>query len=164
MDQFSHMNEKGEVHMVDVSEKSVTNRRAVASALVTVGAEVLERLQAQALPKGDAITTARIAGIQAAKRTAELIPLCHGISSEHVDVRIDVAPPDALRVIAETRAIGRTGVEMEALVAASVAALTIYDMCKAVRRDIVIGPVQLEHKSGGKSDWTRDANSLRASQ
>lgn len=162
VNEFSHMDEGGEVRMVDVSGKPVTPRRAVASALVTVGADVLEKLKAKALPKGDAITTARIAGIQAAKRTSELIPLCHGISAEHVDVRVEVAPPDALRVIAETRSIGRTGVEMEALVAASVAALTIYDMCKAVRRDIVIGPVQLEEKSGGKHDWRRDADSLRA--
>ena len=153
---FTHLDEAGRLRMVDVSDKPVTRREAVASARVVVGPDVLRALQDKALPKGDAISVARVAGILAAKRTDELIPLCHGLAPEHIDVQISPEPPDALRIVATARVQARTGVEMEAMVAASVAALTIYDMCKALRRDIEIGPVRLERKSGGRSGtWTR---------
>lgn len=141
--------------MVDVSAKPPSLRRAVASARVTIGAVAYARLVAAALPKGDALATAKIAGIVAAKKTSELVPLCHGLLPEFVDVRFERLPPDAIRVIAEARVTGKTGVELEALTAAAIAALTLYDMCKAVTKDIVIGPIQLEAKAGGKSDWRR---------
>jgi cyclic pyranopterin phosphate synthase len=148
---FTHLDEAGRVRMVDVSAKPVTSRRAVASAVVCVGAEVFERLAQGGLPKGDALAAARLAGIMAAKKTAELIPLCHSLAPEYVEVRIELAPPEAVRITAEARIEARTGVEMEALVAASVAALTIYDMCKSISRGMVIGPIRLEEKSGGTS-------------
>ncbi|TWT46037.1 Cyclic pyranopterin monophosphate synthase accessory protein [Phycisphaerae bacterium RAS1] len=141
--------------MVDVSAKPATARRAVASALVRIGAEAYSQLERAALPKGDALATAKIAGIIAAKKTSELIPLCHGLLPEYVDVRFERRPPDSIRIVAEARVEGKTGVELEALTAASIAALTLYDMCKAVTKDIVIGPIQLEEKTGGKSDWRR---------
>ncbi len=155
---LTHLDEAGRLKMVDVSDKPVTRREAVASARVVVGAEVLRLLREKALPKGDAISVARVAGILAAKKTDELIPLCHGLAPEHIDVQITPQEPDALHIVATARVQARTGVEMEAMVAASVAALTIYDMCKAVARGIVIGPVQLESKRGGQSGtWVRSA-------
>ncbi|MBK8914110.1 MAG: cyclic pyranopterin monophosphate synthase MoaC [Phycisphaerales bacterium] len=142
--------------MVDVAEKPVTLRVAVASARVTMSRAALELLRAGTNRKGDALAAARIAGIQAAKRTSELIPLCHGLSPEHVAVDVQLAPPRSVMIRAEVRVLGRTGVEMEALTAASVAALTIYDMCKAVDRGMGIGPIRLEHKRGGRSgEWNR---------
>lgn len=158
---LTHVDARGAVRMVDVGDKAVTARRAVASALVTVGAAAFGRLRDATLAKGDALTTARIAGILAAKRTAELIPLCHGLAADHVDVQCRLEAPDRVRIVAEARIAARTGVEMEALTAASVAALTIYDMCKAVSKGIVIGPVQLELKTGGKSGAWRRAPSAR---
>jgi len=163
---LSHVDARGRVHMVDVSGKRATVRVAVASAVVTVGRDVFRKLidrpvrrpvpQSQGLKKGDVLAAARIAGIQAAKRTSELIPLCHGLSPEHVDVQIELRPPDALHIRAEARIEAKTGVEMEALVAASVAALTVYDMCKSVSKGITIGPIRLEEKTGGKSGtWRR---------
>lgn len=144
--------------MVDVSEKPPVPRRAVASALVRIGEEAFRLLTSTGLKKGDALTTAQIAGIVAAKRTSELIPLCHGLSPEFVEVRFTLLPPDRVRVEAETRVVGKTGVELEALTAVSIAALTLYDMCKAVTKDIVIGPIQLEEKTGGRSgSWRRTA-------
>lgn len=146
--------------MVDVSGKPVTTRHAVASAVVDVGEEVLARLTRADFDKGDVLATAKIAGIQAAKRTSELIPLCHGLSPDHVEVQIRLEAPREVHIRAEARISARTGVEMEALVAASVAALTIYDMCKAVSKAMVIGPIRLESKRGGKSgNWVRDGNS-----
>ncbi|MGE0478865.1 MAG: cyclic pyranopterin monophosphate synthase MoaC [Phycisphaerae bacterium] len=154
--EFSHIDAAGGVRMVDVSRKPPTARRAVASAMVVLGRDVLEKLAAHALPKGDVLATAKLAGIQAAKKTCELIPLCHSLAPEFVDLRFEPLPPDRLRITAETRVEGKTGVELEALTACAVAALTVYDMCKAVSKDIVIGPLQLESKSGGKSgDWKR---------
>lgn len=155
-ERLTHIDESGRPRMVDVSEKAETPRRAVASAVVRIGPKAFKLLTAGALKKGDALTTAQIAGIVAAKRTSELIPLCHGLSPEFVDVRFMLLPPDAVRIEAEARIVGKTGVELEALMAASVAALTLYDMCKAVSKDIVIGPIQLEEKTGGRSgDWRR---------
>jgi cyclic pyranopterin phosphate synthase len=139
--------------MVDVSAKAATRREAEASVFVTMSAEALAALPVN--PKGDALEVARIAGIQAAKRTSELIPLCHPLPLSFVDVRAEVAEGGiAIRATAATTA--QTGVEMEALTAASVAALTVYDMCKAVDKAMVIRDLRLERKTGGKSgDWVR---------
>lgn len=142
--------------MVDVSQKPATQRRAVAEAVVRLSAGVREQLFAGALPKGEALAVARVAGIQAAKDTARLIPLCHSLALS--SVRLEFAPvdTDAVRITAEVLTVGPTGVEMEALVAASTAALTVYDMVKAVCRGACIETVQLLHKSGGKSgEWNR---------
>ena len=142
--------------MVDIGAKSTTVRRAVASAIVKVGRAAFAQLAARRVAKGDALATAKLAGIMAAKRTPELIPLCHGLSPEFVDVQVTLVSPDRVEIRAEARVEGKTGVEMEAMVAASMAALTIYDMCKAVEKGIVIGPVRLESKTGGKSgSWKR---------
>lgn len=137
--------------MVDVSQKAVTNRIARASGRVTMAASTLTLIRDKQLAKGDVLEVARLAGIMAAKRTGELIPLCHPLGLDAVV--IDYAFPDAVTVelIATVRVTARTGVEMEALTAVSVAALTIYDMCKAVDRRMIIGSIQLEEKSGGKS-------------
>lgn len=152
MESFSHMRPDGAVHMVDVGGKEDTRRTAVAGGVVEVSAATLEMLRRAALPKGDVLITARLAGIMAAKRTAELIPLCHPLSLSYVDVRFEVRDnPPSIVVEAEARTTGPTGVEMEALTAAQTAAATIYDMCKAVQKDIVIRHMRLLYKSGGKS-------------
>ena len=148
--------------MVDVSAKQPSARRALASAVVIVGEAVYEQLSRGAVAKGDALTTAQIAGIQAAKRTAQLIPLCHGLSADFIDVQCELQPPDRVLIRAEARINARTGVEMEAMVAASVAALTIYDMCKAASKSISIGPIRLEEKTGGKSGaWRREQDAKK---
>lgn len=153
---LTHVDAQGALHMVDVGGKPATQRRACASAVVRVGAVAFAALRDATLAKGDALTAARIAGILSAKRTAELIPLCHGLSPEHVDVECALVAPDCVKITSDVRVRGKTGVEMEALTAVSVAALTIYDMCKAISKGIVIGPVQLELKTGGKSGaWRR---------
>lgn len=147
--------------MVDVSAKPVTLRRAVASAEVRMAATTLKHIVAGTMPKGDVFAAARIAGIAAAKRASELIPLCHPLPIEAVELRIEPAPPDRVRIVAETLVRARTGVEMEALTAAAVAALTLYDMCKAIDRSMTIGPIQLEEKSGGRSGTWRRAKPAR---
>lgn len=153
---LSHVDERGRVRMVDVSTKRTTARRAVASGEVLVGREVFELLVAGGVPKGDVLTTAKIAGIQAAKRTSDLIPLCHGLAPDYVDVRISLRAPDTVMIEAEVGIRAKTGVEMEALTAVSVSALTIYDMCKSVSKGIVIRAIALEEKTGGKSgNWRR---------
>ena len=142
--------------MVDVSSKEETARVARAEALVEMSAATVKLLRERRIPKGDPLEVARIAGIQAAKRTSDLIPLCHPIALTHVDVVIEVTKTGA-RIEAMARTKAETGVEMEALVAASVAALTVYDMCKAVEKGISIGPVRLLEKLGGKSGrWIRE--------
>ncbi len=142
--------------MVNVSAKAVTLRRAVAQADVAMQPTTLRAIAGGAIPKGDVLAAARIAGIQAAKRTHELIPLCHALPIDSVSVEIRFEPPGRLIVSAEAIVRARTGVEMEALVAASVAALTIYDMCKAIDRGMTIGPIVLTEKSGGRSGtWRR---------
>ncbi|MBN8610469.1 MAG: cyclic pyranopterin monophosphate synthase MoaC [Deltaproteobacteria bacterium] len=154
---LTHLDARGQARMVDVGEKAMTTREAVAQAVVTMSADCFALLASGATKKGDVLATARIAGIQASKKTSELIPLCHPIalSSVSVDLELD-ATRHAVRVIATTRTTDRTGVEMEALVAANVAALTVYDMLKAVDRAITIGDVVLLKKTGGKSgDYTR---------
>jgi cyclic pyranopterin phosphate synthase len=143
--------------MVDVGAKEVTDRRAVARAVVRMSAETLDAVRRGEAPKGDVIGTARIAGIQAAKRTAELVPLCHPLPLSFVDVTADLGD-DAVVLTAETRTSAQTGVEMEAMTAASVAALTVYDMVKGLERGVSIEAVELLEKSGGRSgDWRREA-------
>ncbi|EGT3622076.1 cyclic pyranopterin monophosphate synthase MoaC [Morganella morganii] len=152
MSQLTHINAAGEANMVDVSGKQETVREARAEAFITMDAKTLQMIIGGNHHKGDVFATARIAGIQAAKRTWDLIPLCHPLMLSKVEVQLS-AEPETSRVRIESccRLTGKTGVEMEALTAASVAALTIYDMCKAVQKDMVIGPVRLLEKSGGKS-------------
>ncbi len=149
---FSHLDSDGEARMVDVGGKEVTRRIAVAACTVLVNAATLKLLKEHALPKGNALNTAKIAGIMAAKRTSDLIPLCHPLPLDYADVRFAVQEqPPAVLVEAEVRTSGRTGIEMEALAAVQVAALTIYDMCKAVQKDIRITDCRLLLKTGGKS-------------
>lgn len=150
---LSHFDSAGEARMVDVWGKSATRREAEASAFVAMSKKVLAALKKN--PKGDPLEVARVAGIVAAKRTDELIPLCHSLPLSFVDVRMKVER-DGILVVATAATTAETGVEMEAMVAASVAALTIYDMCKALDKGITIREVRLERKSGGKSgDWRR---------
>jgi cyclic pyranopterin monophosphate synthase len=141
--------------MVDVGDKQVTDRRAVARAVVRMAPETAAAVARGDAPKGDVLGTARIAGIQAAKRTSELIPLCHPLPLSFVDVRIEVLD-DRVVVETEARTSGQTGVEMEALTAASVAALTVYDMVKGIERGVEIAEIVLLEKSGGRHDWRRE--------
>ena len=151
-DGLTHLDAHGQARMVDVGGKAVTARVAIAEALVRLSASTFGILADGRMPKGDVLATARIAGIMAAKRTAELIPLCHPLGLDAVEVRFEMLEASSsVRIEAEARVTGRTGVEMEAMTAASVAALTIYDMCKAVQKDIVVESVRLLFKSGGKS-------------
>lgn len=154
---LTHLDERGRARMVDVGDKDITEREARASARLRLEPETLAALRAGTTKKGDALATARIAGIQAAKRTPELIPLCHAIALTSVEVRFAFEEePSAVAIEAIARASDRTGVEMEALTAASVAALTLYDMLKAADRGMVIEAVRLEAKRGGRSgDWQR---------
>ena len=147
---FTHLDAEGGITMVDVGAKPPTERVAIAEAVVELAPATMRLLRDRALPKGDALACAKVAGIMAAKRTGELIPLCHPLGLTFADVRFEVAET-TVRIEAEARTVGPTGVEMEAIVAAQVAAATIYDMCKAVQRDIVIRRVRLLHKSGGRS-------------
>ena len=149
---LTHLDSQGRANMVDVTEKAVTEREATAEARVRMLPQTLQMIVDGEHPKGDVFAVACIAGIQAAKKTSELIPLCHPLMLSKVEVQLEVQTQHS-RVRIETccRLTGKTGVEMEALTAASVAALTIYDMCKAVQKDMVIGPVRLLAKSGGKS-------------
>ena len=152
MNTFTHINQNGEANMVDVSAKQDTVREARAEAFVTMNPKTLQMIISGNHHKGDVFATARIAGIQAAKRTWELIPLCHPLLLSKVEVQLEALPEkNQVRIEALCKLSGKTGVEMEALTAASVAALTIYDMCKAVQKDMVIEQVRLLSKSGGKS-------------
>ena len=152
MSQLTHLDESGAARMVDVGDKEVSSREARAEAVVTMQAATLALLESGGHKKGDVFAVARVAGIQAAKRCSELIPLCHPLMLSSVEVSfVADAAANTVRVETLCKLVGRTGVEMEALTAASVAALTIYDMCKAVDRGIVIGPVRLLEKRGGKS-------------
>jgi cyclic pyranopterin monophosphate synthase len=152
MSKLSHIDEKGEARMVDVSDKAVTARTANAEGFVSMAPETLALLQSGAAPKGDVLGTARIAGIMAAKRTHELIPLCHPLNLTKVAVNLEPTDkPAGVRITAEVKTTGQTGVEMEALTAVSVAGLTLYDMLKAVDRDMSIEGVRVTHKAGGRS-------------
>ena len=154
MSKLSHYDETGKVNMVDVSGKDITTRRAIASGKVLLSAETLSILKSQTNPKGDPLEIARIAGIMGAKKTSELIPLCHQLNLSKVNVTAEIRE-DGIYLEAEAITDAKTGVEMEALTAVSVAALTIYDMCKAVQKDIVITDIRLEHKVGGKDEYSR---------
>ena len=153
---LTHLDAEGKAHMVDVGDKDVTKRRAVATCNVFMSAATVEVVRSQSMKKGDVLAVARIAGIQAAKRTSDLIPLCHPLMLSHVSVDLSVeADRVAIRAVVEV--VDRTGVEMEALTACSVAALTVYDMCKAIDREMTISDMALEEKSGGRSGEYRRA-------
>lgn len=156
MTEFSHLDEQGRARMVDVSSKAETTRQAIASGLVKMSATTIEKIRNQNLPKGDPFEVARIAGILAAKQTASLIPLCHPLPISHAEVNLELTD-QGIYITAKVSTRAATGVEMEALTAVSLAALTIYDMCKAVDKAITITDIQLEAKTGGKSgDWKRE--------
>ncbi len=152
MNKLSHFDDQGKIKMVDVSEKATSARRAVASGKVLLSKKTIEVLQAQTNPKGNPLEIARIAGIMGAKRTSELIPLCHQINLSKVEIRAEIKDY-GIYIEAEAKTASQTGVEMEALTAVSIAALTIYDMCKAVQKDIEISKIKLESKTGGKSEF-----------
>ncbi|MFM7402699.1 MAG: cyclic pyranopterin monophosphate synthase MoaC [Erythrobacter sp.] len=158
MTKLTHLDQTGAARMVDVGGKPATARRAVASGRITMSAEALAAIRAGNAPKGDVLGTARIAGIMAAKRTGDLIPMCHPLGLEAVDIAFayeDADGSSAIRVTATASLTGKTGVEMEAMTAASITLLTIYDMAKAIDKGMVISEVRLMAKSGGKSgDWT----------
>jgi cyclic pyranopterin phosphate synthase len=155
MDQLSHIDDEGRVKMVDTSDKATSIRQAVASARVLMSRETVTAVRDHRTPKGDPLEAARLAGIMAAKRTADLIPLCHPLPLTHVNVRADIQDY-GVRLESSVSTNAQTGVEMEALTAVSVAALTIYDMCKALDKGITISDVRLERKTGGKSgDYIR---------
>ncbi|MFN8226503.1 MAG: cyclic pyranopterin monophosphate synthase MoaC [Mycobacterium sp.] len=152
---LSHLDEQGAAHMVDVSEKAVTKRTAVAAGTLHTTAEVITLISAGGLPKGDALATARVAAILAAKRTSELIPLCHHLALTGVDIEFEIGAAD-IAITATVKTTDRTGVEMEALTAVSVAALTLYDMIKAVDRAARIDDIRILSKAGGRTgEWTR---------
>lgn len=149
---LTHIDNKGHAHMVDVADKESTQRVAIAESIVSFNEETYRLLLDDALPKGDVFATARIAGIQAAKKCSDLIPLCHPLALTSVKVEFEFNDEDKqLKILARCKVNGQTGVEMEALTAASVSALTIYDMCKAIDKSMVIGPTRLLEKTGGKS-------------
>ncbi|MFL6136018.1 MAG: cyclic pyranopterin monophosphate synthase MoaC [Nocardioidaceae bacterium] len=157
---LTHVDETGAARMVDVSAKDVTTRQAVATGRVRISATVVDLLRGDGVPKGDALGVARVAGIMAAKRTPDLIPLCHPLAISGVTVDLDVAD-DAVEIVATVRTTDRTGVEMEALTAVSVAALTVVDMVKAVDKAAVISDIRVETKTGGKSgDWRRPGDEV----
>jgi cyclic pyranopterin phosphate synthase len=158
MKELTHIDEHGRARMVDTSEKPTTARRAIASARVLMSAETVAAVRDSRAPKGDPLEAARLAGIMAAKRTAELIPLCHPLPLTHVDVRAELRDA-SVYLESEVTTRAQTGVEMEALTAVCVAALTVYDMCKAMDKSMTITDVRLELKTGGKSgDYSREAN------
>jgi len=153
--EFSHLNQEGEVHMVDIGSKDSTSRIATAEGLVAMSAGLASRFFDGDLPKGDAAAVARVAGITGAKKTSDLIPLCHPISLSGVEVTLEPAT-HGIRITATVSTTGQTGVEMEALTAVSTAALTVYDMVKSVERGVTIETVRLIHKAGGRTgEWTR---------
>ena len=156
-DSLSHIDERGRARMVDVGSKEETDRRARARAIVRMSPETAALVAAGDAPKGDVLGTARLAGIQAAKRTGELIPLAHPLPLTFVDVEVEIDPSGTVTIFGEARTTAKTGVEMEALTACTVAALTVYDMVKGVERGVTIGEVTLLEKTGGKHDWKRDA-------
>jgi len=161
MSDLSHLDEEGRVRMVDTGAKAQTARRAVASARVLMSPATVQAVRARRTPKGDPLETARLAGIMAAKRTADLIPLCHPLPLTHADVRAELRD-DGVYLEAEAATTAQTGVEMEALTAAAVAALTVYDMCKAVEKGMTVTDVRLEEKTGGKSGtWRREEQEPR---
>ena len=155
MSRISHLNKKGEAHMVNIGEKEISKRYAMAEGIVKVESTTIEKIKKDKLPKGDLFGTARIAGIMAAKKTSELIPLCHNLLISSVEIEIKLVKND-IYVLSSVKCDGKTGVEMEALTAVSVSCLTIYDMLKGLDKNAFIANIQLLKKSGGKSgDWKR---------
>ena len=156
---LSHVDLEGRITMVDVSAKSSTTRTAEASGFVAMSPETVTAIRERRTPKGDPLEAARLAGIMGAKRTAELIPLCHSLALAHCDVQIELTDEGA-KITASATTTAQTGVEMEALTAVSIAALTLYDMCKAIDRMMTIGDIRLERKIGGKlGEWKREVMS-----
>ena len=156
--EFSHLDQKGRANMVDVGDKAISCRIARAEGFVEMHEDTVMRIHENLLKKGDVLSVATLAGIMGAKKTAELIPLCHGILLEHVEVTFEL-DERGVRIFAEVKTDAKTGVEMEALTAVSVAALTIFDMCKAVDKQMVIGRIHVTHKEGGRSgtmDFSED--------
>ena len=151
MTKLTHLDAKGEARMVDVGVKGDTEREAVARGTVKMKPDTLEQIKAATMKKGDVLAVARVAGIMAAKRTPDLIPLCHPILIDNITVDFDISGNDFIEITTNAKSTGKTGVEMEALVATSVAALTIYDMCKSVDRGMTITEIYLQSKQGGKS-------------
>ncbi|MBU1023324.1 cyclic pyranopterin monophosphate synthase MoaC [bacterium] len=144
------MDKKGDARMVDVSEKEITKRTAVAQGFVSINPDVIKKIIDKELPKGDVLSVAKIAGIQAAKRTGEMIPMCHPLGLDHIDLKFEIVE-NGIKIKATVSVSAKTGVEMEALTAVSVAALTIYDMCKSADKGMMIGEICLLEKSGGRS-------------
>lgn len=157
-DGLTHMNEQGRARMVDITDKSASKREATAETTVRMGEQVLQRIKSGGIAKGDVLAVAQVAGIMAAKKTSDWIPMCHPLALSGVDLAFEDNDVDELYIRATVRLTGTTGVEMEALTAVSAAALTVYDMCKALDKGMVIGPTQLVSKSGGKSgDYRRNS-------
>ncbi len=156
--QLTHFNAQGDVHMVDVGAKNITKRKAVAEGWIRMDSSTLEMIQQGDHKKGDVLAVARVAGIMAAKKTSELIPLCHPIMLTRINIEMDIeSETNSIRCEVTTETAERTGVEMEALTGLNMALLTIYDMCKAVDRGMQVQNIRLVHKSGGKSgEWNRD--------
>ena len=159
---LTHLDSQGHARMVDVSGKPATLRTAVASGEVRLRPAAFDLVAAGKMPKGDVGAVARIAGILAAKRTGELIPLCHPLGLDAVEVDVTLVPPGTVRITARATVAAKTGVEMEALTAVSVAALAVYDMCKSADKSITIGPIRLESKTGGRSGDYRRSDSARS--
>lgn len=149
---FSHIDDKNKAKMVDVSMKDITLRVAEASGFIKIDPDVLKKIVDKEMPKGDVLSVARVAGIMAAKKAGEMIPMCHPIGLDHVQIDFDIET-DRIKITATTRVAAKTGVEMEALTAVSVAALTIYDMCKSADKKMVIENIHLVKKTGGRSDY-----------
>lgn len=156
MAELTHLNKKGEAVMVDVGDKEITKRTATALAKIKMQKETLQKLLSSSLKKGDGLATARIAGIMGAKKTGELIPLCHNIPIDSVEITFEPVGEDELHIYCKGKCSYKTGIEMEALTGASVAALTIYDMCKAIDRKMEIKEIKLLEKTGGKSVFKND--------
>jgi len=155
--ELSHVDEAGRIKMVDVGQKPITERTAIASGLVHMSSATLDAIKAHQTPKGDPLETARLAGIMAAKRTADLIPLCHPLMLAHIDVQLELKP-EGVAITSQVTTAAQTGVEMEALTAVAVAALTLYDMCKAIDKGMALSDIRLERKTGGKSgDYIRSS-------
>ena len=156
-DQLNHFNQRGEAHMVDVGEKNITQRIAIAEGTIRMQADTLQRIVQGSHKKGDVLGVARIAGVMAAKKTSDLIPLCHPLALTHVDIQLNADEmKQTVHCIVEVKTDGKTGVEMEALTAVQITLLTIYDMCKAMDRGMSMGDIGLVKKSGGKSgDWVK---------
>ncbi len=151
MNRLTHVDSRGEARMVDVSQKGDTEREAVARGRVTMKPTTLEQIRTAGLKKGDVLAVARVAGIMAAKKTPDLIPLCHPILISNIAIDFDLSGDDSIEITTRVKSTGKTGAEMEALVAASVTALTIYDMAKSVDKEMIITEIYLESKKGGKS-------------